>query len=206
MIEKPKPKYGKLPHDCKKETLVYTYREIGTRNYKRSRHTWDEYHQQHDWYQESRKRPGRWRKLDRFSENGDETDYHLALDLEAAWRKMKETSSDSAEPEEGSKTDERYSKFGLDKQGREKFETVKLKQGNKLYFSFNLKEQKTPKDGLHWLRFFIHGQQPRYCFDEKTTLRFVKRVLVGLSQRLLLKAIEYGKEVYDERRKTKRPL
>ena len=115
--------------------------------------------------------------------------------------------SESADPAEEPKASEKpksdvhYSKSGLDKQGKEKFETVKLKKGNKLYFSYNLMEDKKAKSGLHWARFFIVGKSPRYALTEDTTWRFVKRTLMGLSQKLLLKAYRYAKELYDAQEK-----
>ncbi len=115
--------------------------------------------------------------------------------------------SESADPAEEPKASEKpksevhYSKSGLDKQGKEKFETVKLKKGNKLYFSYNLMEDKKAKSGLHWLRFFIVGKSPRYALTEDTTRRFVKRALMGLSQKLLLEASVFARELYEQRQK-----
>ncbi len=200
---KHKDKYHKLPHGCDKKTLLHT----DGRKYKRSRRA-DE-NDEHDWYVEHRKHPGLWRQLACFANDNDK-DYFLALDLESAWVKKFESKSNSdsksASADEQPQTDVHYSKFGLDKQGREKFETVKLKDGKRLYFSANLKEAKDKKSKLHWLRYFMRGQDSLFGFDEETTSRFIKRMLVGLSQKLLLKASEYARDLYDERnRKAKRP-
>jgi hypothetical protein len=112
-----------------------------------------------------------------------------------------DSAAEGPKASEEPKSEVHYSKSGLDKQGKEKFETVKLKKGNKLYFSYNLMEDKKAKSGLHWARFFIVGKSPRYALTEDTTWRFVKRTLTGLSQKLLLKASRFARELYDERQK-----
>jgi hypothetical protein len=203
MSHKHKNKYadGKYhsgrPHGCEKRTLLYDGRQ-----YTRSRHAINEY-DDYAWFVRSKKQTDHWRKLNRLSGDGDGRDYFLVLKLAEAWEKAHTHSdSDSASaPAEEPQSDTRYSRFGLDRQGREKFTTVKLKQGNTLFFSYTLKEGKKNKSGLHWLSFYIAGKSLRYALPEDTTWRFVKRSLTGLSQKLLLKASVFARELYDERQK-----
>jgi hypothetical protein len=186
--------YHRLPHGCEKRILLYE-----NRKYARTRHSYNEYGD-FTWFVESKKRPGKWRKLDRSAAGGDERDYHLIFKLVEAW-KTKLTSSDSASAEEeGSAGGEHLSKFGLDRHGLEKFTTVKLKKGNTLYFFYTLKESKKTK-GLHWLSFRLAGTPRRYCLDADATWKFLRRTLMGLSPKLVRKALEFTRTLHEDRKK-----
>jgi hypothetical protein len=197
---KPDFKYHRLPHGsrgCKSKTLDYK-----GRSYKRSRSE-DEYGNADWWFVQDKKQPNKWRRLNPH-DHEVRRDYWVILELAEKWGKNIDVRSDSAEPIGPKiKSGHRYSKNGLDKQGRELFQTVKLKDGKRFFFSYNLKKGQRGKTNLHWLRFFIHGLHLRYAFEEETTLRFVKRTLMGLSPELLRKAIDFGKELRDV--KSERP-
>jgi hypothetical protein len=182
------------PHGCEKWTLVYEGRK-----YLRSRRAFGEWDDRL-WYVESGKHTDKWRELSYDADLNHGEDYFLMLKLKEAWQKAHRHGQPDT-PDEETESDARYSKFGLDRQGREKFETVKLKRGNKLFFSYTLKEGKRNRDGVHWLSFYIAGKSLRYALPEDTTWAFIKRSLKGLSQSLLLKASVFARELYDERKK-----